>query len=74
MKKREGICTVNYRIKMLSIESIEECTTVYTDVFNAEPWNEGWEHRDDKGRLTDIFSNRKFSGIGIHDDDQKLIG
>ncbi len=59
---------------MLLEENIEECTKLYTNVFNGEPWNDGWEESDAKERLTDIFNNRKFLGIGIYDEEQKLIG
>ncbi|UOQ83442.1 GNAT family N-acetyltransferase [Gracilibacillus salinarum] len=65
---------MNYKAKKLSNQNMEECTLLYKAVFNAEPWNDGWEYKDAKERLTDIFSNRKFLGIGIYDDDQKLIG
>jgi len=65
---------MNYKIKMLSKENIEECTKLYTYVFNGEPWNDGWEENDARERLTDIFSNRKFLGLGICDEENKLIG
>lgn len=59
---------------MLSLEHLEECTKLYTDVFNGEPWNDGWEEEDARKRLLEIFSNRKFVGIGILDEEQNIIG
>ncbi|MGD6804490.1 GNAT family N-acetyltransferase [Rossellomorea aquimaris] len=65
---------MNYKIKMLSEENIEVCTKLYTYVFNSEPWNDGWEEIDARERLSDIFNNRKFLGLGICDEESKLIG
>ncbi|SES18125.1 Ribosomal protein S18 acetylase RimI [Gracilibacillus ureilyticus] len=62
------------KVNMLSLENIEECTRLYTEVFNGEPWNDGWEVEDARERLLEIFSNRKFLGIGIWDDQQEIIG
>lgn len=59
---------------VLTLENLEECTKLYTYVFNGEPWNDGWEEEDARERLSDIFSNRKFVGIGIYDEEQNIIG
>lgn len=62
------------KIVELSLENVEECTELYSNVFNGEPWNDGWVEDDARERLLDIFTNRNFFGIGIHNQDQKLIG
>lgn len=65
---------MNFKIKMLSEEDINECTKLYTYVFNGKPWNDGWEEKDAKERLTDIFGNRNFLGVGMCDEEDNLIG
>jgi ribosomal protein S18 acetylase RimI-like enzyme len=72
--KKVGGDVLDTKIAVLSLENLEECTELYTCVFNGEPWNDGWEEEDARERLLDIFSNRKFWGIGIYDKEQKMIG
>lgn len=74
MEEEKGGEWMKYEFNMLSLENIEECTKLYTNVFNKEPWNDGWKDEDAKERLSDIFSNPKFLGIGIYDEKQKMIG
>lgn|SRR5690625_876955 len=56
MSWREGVNL----FKTISLENIDECTDIYVEVFNDEPWNDGWQEDDAKERLINIFSNRKF--------------
>lgn len=65
---------MNIQFRMLSLKDINECTELYIEVFNDEPWNDGWQEHDVKERLTDIFSNRKFLGVGVYDEEQNIIG
>lgn len=59
---------------MLSLKNINECTELYIEVFNDEPWHDGWQIDDAKERLTDIFNHRKFLGVGVYDEEQNIIG
>ncbi|WP_160919078.1 GNAT family N-acetyltransferase [Pseudalkalibacillus hwajinpoensis] len=65
---------MNTELKRLNSTNIEESTKLYMDVFNGEPWNDGWKLEDARERLVDIFKNPKFIGIGIYYDKEKLIG
>lgn len=61
-------------VKALKLEDLEECCALYTYVFNGEPWKDGWNDEEARERLSDIFSHRKFIGLGVYDDKQDLIG
>ena len=61
-------------IGILKEPYLEECLDLYIQVFNSEPWNDGWEENDARERMTVIFSNPRFLGIGLFDPNEKLIG
>ena len=65
---------MNTELKRLNSTNIEEATKLYIDVFNGEPWYDGWELEDARERLEDIFNNPNFIGNGIYDDKEELIG
>lgn len=56
---------MNYKMKELSLQNLEECTVLYTSVFNGDPWNDGWLHKDVKERLSEIIHNQHYWGIGL---------
>ncbi|RWZ54632.1 GNAT family N-acetyltransferase [Halobacillus fulvus] len=60
-------------MRTLNVRKLDECTALYIDVFNRDPWNDGWTYEDARERLGDIFRHPKFNGIGMYDGDQ-LIG
>mgnify|MGYP002733594359 CR=1 FL=1 len=64
---------MKYVVNTLSLENINECTKLYVDVFNGEPWNDGWKEADAKERLTELFNHQRFLGIGIYNN-KELIG
>jgi len=65
---------LNIQFRSLSLKNIDECTELYIKVFNGEPWNDNWQEGDAKERLTDIFSNHKFLGVGVYDEKNNIIG
>ena len=64
---------MKYVVNRLSLENINECTKLYIDIFNGEPWNDGWQEVDAKERLTELFNHQRFLGIGIYNNTE-LIG
>ena len=63
-----------YKIDMVTLDKIEQCVTLYTSVFNAEPWNDGWKEEDAEERLIDILNNPHYWGVGLYDNEDELLG
>ncbi|MGM0805994.1 MAG: GNAT family N-acetyltransferase [Bacillota bacterium] len=57
----------------ITIDKIEQCTELYINVFNKEPWNETWTYKDAKERLRDLIHTPKFIGFLLYENDD-LIG
>ncbi|MBO0999979.1 GNAT family N-acetyltransferase [Bacillus sp. SD075] len=52
----------------LTLENVEQCTELYMNVFNSEPWNERWTYETAKERLSDLLHTPKFLGFLFHID------
>lgn len=65
---------LNKVYKILSLNDLEDCTKLFTYVFNGEPWNDGWDEKDARECLKDIFNTPKSLGIGLYDEENRLIG
>ncbi|GAB6258112.1 MULTISPECIES: GNAT family N-acetyltransferase [Peribacillus] len=52
----------------LTSENLELCIELYINVFNREPWNEGWTYETAKERLSDLLHTPKFLGFLFHID------
>jgi aminoglycoside 6'-N-acetyltransferase I len=61
------------KIIPFTIDKIEQCTDLYINVFNSEPWNETWTYQSAKERLTDLILTPKFQGFLLYENDD-LIG
>lgn len=54
-------------------EHILECSELYVNVFNAEPWNDKWTLETAHKRLNDIFISPNFEGA-LYVEDDKIKG
>jgi aminoglycoside 6'-N-acetyltransferase I len=50
-----------------------ECSKLYVEVFNAEPWNDSWTEESAYKRLKDIYETPNFEGL-VYIDDNKITG
>lgn len=58
------------RIEKLNESHLKECSIVYIETFNREPWNDNWNEIMSYKRLKDIYDTPGFLGIGVFDHDQ----
>jgi len=59
-------------IVRLEKEHITECTRIYIETFNGEPWNDRWTEATAGKRLDDIYNAPGFIGmVAIADDSIK---
>ncbi|QTM99049.1 GNAT family N-acetyltransferase [Sediminibacillus dalangtanensis] len=65
---------MDYQVRFLLKSDLLNCSETYTDVFNRPPWNDGWEQEKAQERLTDIFYQPKFIGLGAFTEDGLLVG
>ena len=61
------------QIRNLTKEDLEECSVLYTQVFNGEPWNDEWTTESATKRLQDIFISANFLGF-VYVNEGKIIG
>ncbi|UOE95208.1 GNAT family N-acetyltransferase [Alkalihalobacillus sp. LMS39] len=61
------------QIEMMVIDSLEQYSRLYMNVFNDEPWYETWSYESAKERLSDLMNTPKFLGFSLYMDDS-LIG
>ncbi|MCD8511138.1 MAG: GNAT family N-acetyltransferase [Bacillus sp. (in: Bacteria)] len=57
-------------IKSIQQQHIRECTTLYLDVFNGDPWNDNWTLETAEQRLHDIYISPNFEGVVYVKNDQ----
>lgn len=48
---------------------LEQCATVLTEAYNAEPWNDNWSHQKALEKLQCFFQSPKFFGWVAYDGD-----
>ncbi|MDP5274270.1 GNAT family N-acetyltransferase [Chengkuizengella axinellae] len=65
---------MEHKLKRLSEKNLNESTKLYINVFNGEPWNDGWKEEDARERLSDLFFHQRFWGIGIYDRENNIVG
>ncbi|WNF38884.1 GNAT family N-acetyltransferase [Bacillaceae bacterium IKA-2] len=50
-------------LKSVKFEDIIECSKLYVNVFNKEPWNDDWTIETANIRLKDIYNSPNFEGV-----------
>lgn len=58
------------RIEKLDKKHLKECSRMYAETFNSEPWNDNWNKIKSYKRLKDIYDTPGFLGLGVFDQDQ----
>lgn len=58
------------RIKKLDEKYLKECSIMYIETFNREPWNDNWNEITSYKRLKDIYDTPGFLGLVVLDQDQ----
>ncbi len=46
-----------------TLDEVKQCTQLYMDIFNAEPWNDSWNKATAFHRLEDCINSPGFIGI-----------
>jgi GNAT superfamily N-acetyltransferase len=52
-------------VKKLEKSHLGECSDLYVDIFNSEPWNDRWNEITAYKRLEDIYNTPGFFGLVI---------
>lgn len=58
------------RIEKLDKKYLKECSRMYVETFNSEPWNDNWNEVTSYKRLKDIYDTPGFLGLAIFDQGQ----
>lgn len=58
------------RIEKLDEKHLKECSRMYVETFNSEPWNDNWNEVASYKRLKDIYDTPGFLGLGVFDQGQ----
>lgn len=61
-------------IKVITINEIEQCSKLYTYIFNQAPWFDEWTLESASERLRDIFQHPRYWGVGLFDENDQLQG
>ncbi len=56
-------------IQPVTENDIENCTKVFMQTYNKEPWNYQWEFEDALRYLTEYYSSPQFKGFILYDND-----
>ncbi|MED0731685.1 GNAT family N-acetyltransferase, partial [Aneurinibacillus aneurinilyticus] len=57
----------------VTADNLEQCITLYSRVFNSEPWNENWTHEAARSRLSDLLHTPKSLIFALFSH-QRLVG
>lgn len=57
----------------VTADNLEQCITLYSRVFNSEPWNENWTYEAAKSRLSDLLYTPKSLIFALFSH-QQLVG
>ncbi|MCS5421960.1 MULTISPECIES: GNAT family N-acetyltransferase [Psychrilyobacter] len=55
------------RIEKLDEKHLKECSVMYIETFNSEPWNDKWDEVTSYLRLKDIYDTPGFFGLVVLD-------
>jgi len=58
------------RIEKLDEKHLKECSLMYIETFNSEPWNDNWNETTSFKRLKDIYDTPGFLGLVVFDQNQ----
>ena len=58
------------KIEKLLESHLKECTNIYIDTFNSEPWNDRWNEKTAYKRLVDIYNTPGFYGLVVIEDNE----
>ena len=58
------------RIEKLDKIHLKECSEIYRETFNSEPWNDKWNETTSYRRLKDIYSTPGFFGLVAFEGDE----
>lgn len=61
-------------ITTLTPPDLPRCAALYTETFNAPPWNESWRPGDAAQRLTDFLATPRAHGVLSTDPRGELLG
>jgi len=57
-------------VVQLSLDHLNDCTSLFVEVFNSEPWNDEWTEETATRRMSMIFANQGFVGVGHYSEDR----
>src|SRR5690606_27683766 len=60
--------------KVITINEIEQCSNLYTYIFNHASWFDEWTLESASERLRDIFQHPRYWGVGLFDENDQLQG
>ena len=58
------------KIEKLLESHLKECSDIYIETFNSEPWNDNWDSTTSYNRLKDIYNTPGFYGLVVLEDDK----
>jgi len=58
------------KIEKLDEKHIKECSLLYVETFNSEPWNDKWDKTTSFKRLKDIYDTPGFYGLVASDESE----
>ncbi|MEH1124973.1 GNAT family N-acetyltransferase [Micromonospora sp. CPCC 206061] len=61
-------------ISALTKRDLAACSSLYTETFNAAPWNESWRLEDATQRLRDILATPRVLGVSVSTSEGELVG
>jgi len=61
------------KVEKLDVSHLKECSLIYVETFNGEPWNDKWDTTTSYKRLEDIYNTPGFVGMVVYDE-EKLLG
>ena len=61
-------------IGTLSTQDLAACVSLYTETFNAPPWNESWRVEDATQRLVDFLAMPRAHGVWMRASNGDLLG
>ncbi len=53
------------RVEKLKKSHLKECSEMYINTFNNEPWNDSWDEKTSYKRLEDIYNTPGFYGLVV---------
>jgi aminoglycoside 6'-N-acetyltransferase I len=59
-------------IRQFGMNDLDNCTKLFCEVFNREPWNDSWSDNNAKEYLLDYVNSPGFIGLVAYHDEQTI--